>query len=114
MSQKIKLSLAAAAAVVVAIGVARAQDPQADGGVQAALSSLGAVDSALVTWARAEAVDSDVRRAVLEAPPFSGETPAADPARGVSAETAAQTLLAAAEQRLVDLASKIHRRQTEL
>jgi hypothetical protein len=113
MSRKTVLSLAAAAAALV-LGAARAQDPPADGGVQAALAALAQVDSTLVTWARSEPVDSEVKRAVLEQAPLAGETPAADPAHGVTLEAAAQALLAAAEQRLVDLADKIRRRETEL
>lgn len=115
MSLRTVLSLAAAGAVAVALGVARAQEtpPPNDGGVQAAMSALSVVDSALVTWARAETVDSEVKRAVLEAAPLAAEVQP-DPARGMNADTAAQSVLANAEQRLVDLASKVQRRATEL
>jgi hypothetical protein len=104
-----------AALTAAFLGAARADEtPPTDGGLADALAALATVDSALVAWANAEHADSDVKRAVIEAPPVGGEVPQADPARGITAEAAAQGILGVAEQRLADLDAKIRRRQLEL
>ena len=109
-----KLVLTLAGALALAALAARAEEPSPDGGLQAAMNALAQVDSALVAWTRNEPVDSEVKHLVVDGPPFSGDTPQADPARGLSAEAAAQGMLAGAEQRLADLVARIARRRVEL